>query len=290
MKPLPKPIRSRLRLKEDRLQQCGDDCWSLRTEPRYYLDLFKAVHPEIHFHRSRGGNGRAGHPSRICLELERLTDETIGIVESFCHRHRQQVIIGLNRHLDGRFSDELDYCIALDYDFDCPQSRRQTKAYRLLCDAKYGRNPLRIRPLGILLARAVSPLLQKDLRSPVLITHIPSSGPKQGNLTSLLAGHVHEHIDLGERPASLVEMGLSQKKDALKDLDLERKRMEWERLFEAEAVSISDSVDDATVVVVDDLYQSGTTMWSFARYLKQQGARHVLGLVCVKTLRDTDNL
>jgi predicted amidophosphoribosyltransferase len=124
----------------------------------------------------------------------------------------------------------------------------------------------------------------------VLITHIPSSDPKQGNLTSLLAGHAHEHIDAGKRPVSSVEMKLSQKKDALKALDLERKRMEWERLFEAGAVSISDSVDDATVVVVDDLYQSGTTMWSFARYLKQQGARHVLGLVCVKTLRDTDNL
>ncbi len=31
-------------------------------------------------------------------------------------------------------------------------------------------------------------------------------------------------------------------------------------------------------------------MWCYAMFLKNLGAKHVLGLVCVKSLRDTDNL
>jgi len=30
-------------------------------------------------------------------------------------------------------------------------------------------------------------------------------------------------------------------------------------------------------------------MWCYAKYLKDQGARHVLGLPCVKSLGDGDN-
>ena len=38
-----------------------------------------------------------------------------------------------------------------------------------------------------------------------------------------------------------------------------------------------------------ELYQSGTTLWSYAKNLKLAGATTVIGLVCVKTSRDTDN-
>lgn len=41
--------------------------------------------------------------------------------------------------------------------------------------------------------------------------------------------------------------------------------------------------------MVDDLYQSGTTMWEYAKFLKTLGARFVFGIVCVKSLRDSDN-
>ena len=43
------------------------------------------------------------------------------------------------------------------------------------------------------------------------------------------------------------------------------------------------------VLIVDDLYQSGTSMWSYAKYLKSLGATEVLGLVAVKSQRDSDN-
>ena len=46
---------------------------------------------------------------------------------------------------------------------------------------------------------------------------------------------------------------------------------------------------DKTVLIVDDLYQSGASMWTYAKYLKSMGANKVIGLVAVKSQRDSDN-
>jgi hypoxanthine phosphoribosyltransferase len=49
-------------------------------------------------------------------------------------------------------------------------------------------------------------------------------------------------------------------------------------------------VADKTIVVVDDLYQSGLTISYIAEELRQAGAKEVFGLAAVKTLRNDDNL
>jgi len=72
---------------------------------------------------------------------------------------------------------------------------------------------------------------------------------------------------------------------AIKNLPLEQK---------VEALVGSVSVDttkvaDKTIVVVDDLYQSGLTINYIAEELRLAGAREVFGLAAVKTLRNDDN-
>lgn len=62
-----------------------------------------------------------------------------------------------------------------------------------------------------------------------------------------------------------------------------------------EAIFGSVTVDRArvagkSIVVVDDLYQSGLTMNYVAEELRLAGAREVFGLAAVKTLRNDDNL
>ena len=52
---------------------------------------------------------------------------------------------------------------------------------------------------------------------------------------------------------------------------------------------LDESVDDKTVLLIDDLYQSGTSAWALAKFLKKKGAREVCALACVKSWRDTDN-
>lgn len=64
---------------------------------------------------------------------------------------------------------------------------------------------------------------------------------------------------------------------------------EWEKIYNSGNVLLNGDIIGKNIVIVDDLYQSGVTMWQYARYLKSQGANQVWGLVCVKSLRDSDN-
>ena len=63
----------------------------------------------------------------------------------------------------------------------------------------------------------------------------------------------------------------------------------WRDLYAADGVTLTESVAERLVVIVDDLYQSGATLWAYAEHLKSQGAAHVMGLPCVKSMRDSDN-
>lgn len=69
----------------------------------------------------------------------------------------------------------------------------------------------------------------------------------------------------------------------------ERKIETWNEIYYNGNVEITDEINEKNVMVIDDLYQSGTTMWEYAKFLKNSGARSVWGLVCVKSLRDSDN-
>ncbi len=54
------------------------------------------------------------------------------------------------------------------------------------------------------------------------------------------------------------------------------------------AIEITGDVKGNSIILIDDLYQSGSTMWTVEQ-LKKKGAKRVLGLACVKSWRDTDN-
>jgi hypothetical protein len=50
-----------------------------------------------------------------------------------------------------------------------------------------------------------------------------------------------------------------------------------------------DKFSGRTVLLIDDLYQSGTTMNYCAKLIHDAGAKYVLGLACVKTCSNDDN-
>ena len=63
----------------------------------------------------------------------------------------------------------------------------------------------------------------------------------------------------------------------------------WKTIIQSKSIQLSHSVEGKTIYIIDDLYQSGATLWSYAKYLKAKGANTVIGLVCVKALSDKDN-
>ena len=76
----------------------------------------------------------------------------------------------------------------------------------------------------------------------------------------------------------------------MKKLPVQNKKQTWDNLYKERQISIKCNVSDKNIIIVDDLYQSGITMWKYAKYLKSMGAKTVFGLVCVKSLKDSDNV
>jgi hypothetical protein len=87
----------------------------------------------------------------------------------------------------------------------------------------------------------------------------------------------------------LVHPKLTVNKPFAKELSVGDKIAVWHWIYQHGKVALSRPVKGCTVIILDDLYQSGASLWSFAKYLKDQAAAAVVGLVCVKSLRDTDN-
>jgi phosphoribosylpyrophosphate synthetase len=90
-------------------------------------------------------------------------------------------------------------------------------------------------------------------------------------------------------PKPLVKPTLTVAKAFAKNLSIDQKIAQWQKILRSRGIMLSRPVANCSVIVVDDLYQSGVSLWSFAKYLKSQKARSVVGLTCVKSLRDTDN-
>ena len=88
---------------------------------------------------------------------------------------------------------------------------------------------------------------------------------------------------------SFIKPILSCDKPQMKQLSIKEKIETWEKIYYNNVVILDNQVRGKNVIVVDDLYQSGTTMWEYAKFLKTLGARCVFGIVCVKSLRDSDN-
>jgi phosphoribosylpyrophosphate synthetase len=212
----------------------------------------------------------------------------------------QCVWLSLSRHLQGRFSGtELECCVAGDFNFTTndagkigARSTLGEAEYRLKyhlkelsTEEKQQHIEVMVRALrGIL---AVLPLRIGSiwLGTPPAISRIPSQ-TDSSRIAQAFAKHIAEQHDL-----TFIAPTLSVPKPKMKELSIDEKIDTWTAIYaQPNAVEIDlDSVRDKTIVVVDDLYQSGITMWAFAKYLKRLGARRVFGIVCVKSMKDSDN-
>ena len=87
-------------------------------------------------------------------------------------------------------------------------------------------------------------------------------------------GHITGHFHFGAE------------KKSVKSATLDDKWTAWE-----EAQLTFDGVDitDKKIILIDDKYQSGTTIQYIAMKLQKAGAYQVYGLSMAKTMRDTDN-
>lgn len=82
-------------------------------------------------------------------------------------------------------------------------------------------------------------------------------------------------------------------KPSFKDKDLDEKNYIWNEIYsDVHKLDFVGKFDimNKDVIIIDDLYQSGVSMWSYAKFLKSLGAKRVMGISAVKSLRDSDNI
>lgn len=204
-------------------------------------------------------------------DYERLNDFLQFLHTIFC--------LTITEHLAPHFAAELDEAYALDYNF-----RQEvfpftyTEVGSLEHVAKEERNEQAIRELAQRLANAIS--RHPTLARADIITAMPPRPSKDFHLASEL---VRETASILKR-----DVGLALTKDEipkLRHLPIDQKLKALNGAFH-----LDESVEGKTVLIIDDLYQSGTSAWSLAKFLKENGAREVYCLACVKSWRDTDNI
>jgi hypothetical protein len=126
---------------------------------------------------------------------------------------------------------------------------------------------------------------------PRLLTYVPSARGQENALPANIVEAVRDRLpeNFWGVPDPVVIPTLKVPKLALKNMAVVEKIAQWDKILQTKGIHLSQSVQRCSILVVDDLYQSGASLWSCAKYLKTQQAGMVIGLACVKSLRDTDN-
>lgn len=297
---LRRPKTSRLQLNWHKFEQNEDGNWILCVQHKIHTRLFKRLYPEI-MKKSNTGWRRSKSGKSFYMFLRGLTENDIKKLNRFITDFSKYVIINLNKHIVPFFDEELDFIIALDKNANSPEEiheHNRTEIGEMIFDLKNRLGYLetaQIESYYTRLTDEISRLLHYygalHVNQNPLLTSVPKSFKKGYDLPSMIIKRVLEKITgkFGFKSDSIVQAEISLDKPELKNLDKRTKIATWQQIYSADAVKLSCSVKDSDVYIIDDLYQSGTTIWSYAKFLKAQGARRVYGIACVKTLRDTDN-
>ncbi|MEW7978444.1 MAG: hypothetical protein AB2813_01140 [Candidatus Sedimenticola endophacoides] len=115
-----------------------------------------------------------------------------------------------------------------------------------------------------------------------LVCAIPPRPDKGFDLPSLAVSIVSGKIGKEDITG---KFSFGAEKRSVKSATLDEK---WDAWNDA-AITFNGDLTDKKIILIDDKYQSGTTIQYIAMKLQEAGAHHVLGLSMVKTMRDTDN-
>lgn len=218
------------------LNRLGGGCYTLCVYADVYSDLFNAQHPEI----SRlASNGWETIQQMNYLRFAGLSYEAIAVIEGWRERFSKYVLLGLNANLQDDFTNELDFCMALDFTKVHPASKRRTKFGEAEYQAKYHRSVEHILLLEEALGVAIKDLpIPSGYRESYCLTCIPAR-KQDWTLGRRLAASMAkpEHLN-----RDFVGANLTDDKQELKNTSVDDKIPLWRDLFDRNCVTLSGSV------------------------------------------------
>ena len=179
----------------------------------------------------------------------------------------------------------LPCCVALDILRESPDAPHRTKIGELEYLAKR-RNEKAEAKLGETLAHSINSMpIYSDAR---FIAAVPPLRDGSFGLASRLSGRVAGALEIIDLTDNFSRLGEAPAIKNMAETD------KWDGLEKAELTLASGPKNlpkkGESVILLDDKYQSGTTMHYVAMQMQAAGIDGpILGLVAVKTLRDDDN-
>ena len=210
--------------------------------------------------------------------IKKITAADLTRLQEFLELLHGLGVLTLTNHLKPYFKKELSEVYALDFNFEQGvEPLEYTRIGSLERQAKEKNTSAAVRELAKELAVTIQ-------RHPTLVRadHIVAMPPRPASKFHLPSELVNQVGRILKRPVGPAIMKTDHAK--LKGLPIGRKMTTLQGKFQ-----LRDSVNDKTILIIDDLYQSGVSVWSLAKFLKENGAREVYALACVKSWRDTDN-
>ncbi|MCY3725259.1 MAG: hypothetical protein OXF95_01320 [Rhodobacteraceae bacterium] len=181
--------------------------------------------------------------------------------------------------------DCLSASIALDTNLVDNESAEYTHVGLLEHKGKRQQDQKAIEELSEITAQTINELpFYKDAD---LICSVPPGPSKDFDLPSRVTSLVSSKVGKKDVTGGFVYNGL---KSSVKKSTFDEKWDVWEKAQVSFKNSAELNVNDKSVILIDDKYQSGITIQYIAMKLQQAGAYKVYGLSFVKTLRDTDNV
>lgn len=259
------------------------------------MGLLQEISPHLISCSPKGWKESSNIPGNYNLWIpnDRMDWEALENVETWAERANQHIWLDTNKNTTPYFcGDEVDYCLAADWNIDLESQKRTIigeAEYQLKYNLPKGLiNKEDAHQYASLLTTAVLDCiacLPINLSNFVVVS-IPATEEKQKKLAWKLAKHIAKKI---ERP--FIKATLKSEKPQMKEQTVEDKVRIWRKIFcDEDMLDFSDDILGANILIIDDLYQSGASIWCFAEYLKECcDARTVIAITPVKALKDGGN-
>lgn len=229
--------------------------------------------------------------SNLWLPEDCYNQNTVNRFIKWCEEVTQNVLwLKLNQNISDYFDDELDYCIASDFNYNFNYQEGRTEIGEAEYQLKYNSNNLseieQSKFANIIMSKMLDNCKYIPINNPLnwCVSPMPATELGKTKMAWQMAEEIARQMNL-----SFIEPIISCDKPQMKQLSIKNKIETWKEIYYNGGVIINDDLSRKNVIIVDDLYQSGATMWAYAEFLKSLGVRCVFGVVCVKSLRDSDN-
>lgn len=228
----------------------------------------------------------------LWIPNDKLDKELLQDVIDWCEYANSYIWLSTNKNTRDFFDgNEIDFCLALDWNYDLYKKNRTPlgeaeyqlkyqlpKGYLETNDAKKFKKALKTALYSSI------ECLPFDIQD-FLVTTIPAVEEKQDKLSWKMAEWVSKKYNI-----DFLKATLSITKPQMKEQKVENKIQIWREIYrEPSNIYLSHNITGRNILIVDDLYQSGASIWCYAEMLKSLKANVVIAVTSVKSLRDGDN-